>query len=198
MERQRESEQERRLLYLRVLLKGMIAVAFMAVVFVFFSVFLSDDGEEGTLQGERFVIGDMTPGETRTLTWDGRPVLIHRRTAEQIAVLEQTDAMQRSQLRDPDSERSEQPDDMMGPLRSQSPDWFIAIGLGTDYGCPLGWLAADQEPFAGLPWPGGFIDSCRESRYDLAGRVYARQYADRNLIVPDYTLVGDTVILGGR
>lgn len=197
MERTPDPERERRLLYLRVLLKSMIAVAFVAVVFVFFSVFLSDDGEEGTLRGERFVIGDMLPGETRTLTWDGRPVLIHRRTKEQSAFLELSDPMHLSRLRDPESSHSEQPERMKSVLRSEGPDWFISIGLGTDYGCPLEWLAPDSAPFAGIPWPGGFVDSCRGSRYDLAGRVYARQYADRNLIVPDYKIVGDTVILGG-
>ena len=183
-----------RLLRLRVLLKSMVAVAVGVVLFVFFSVFLSDDGEEDTLPGLRVAVGDLRPGETRTLTWDGRAVLVHRRTPEQVARLER-DA-HRGALRDPESARSEQPDTMRGPLRSGSPEWFVAIGLGTDYGCPVRFLEAGGEPFAGAPWEGGFVDGCRGSRYDASGRVYAGQYADRNLVVPPHAILGDTLLLG--
>lgn len=185
-----------RLLRLRVLLKSMIAVAAVGVVFVFFSAFLSDDGEENTLPGLRVAIGDMRPGETRTLTWDGRAVLVHRRTPEQIARLERN--AHRGALRDPESAKSEQPESMRGPLRSGSPEWFVAIGLGTDYGCPVGFLEAGGEAFAGAPWDGGFVDGCRGSRYDLGGRVYAGQYADRNLVVPPHTVDADGTLVLGR
>ena len=185
-----------RLLRLRVLLKAMIAVAACAVVFVFLSAFLSDDGEEDTLPGLRVAVGDMAAGETRALTWDGRAVVVHRRTPETIARLEADGA--RAALRDPDSERSEQPESMRGPLRSSSPEWFVAIGLGTDYGCPVAWLPPEATPFAGAPWPGGFVDGCRGSRYDLAGRVYAGQYADRNLVVPPHRVLDDGTLVLGR
>lgn len=195
--RDADPERERRILRLRVLLKSMVAVAFVAVVFVLFSAFLSDDGEEGNLPGQRVVIGDMAAGETRILTWDGRAVLVHRRTAAQIALLDDADGTHALRLRDPDSERSEQPADMTDAFRSSNREWFVAIGLGTDYGCPVAWLPPEADPFAGIPWPGGFVDSCRGSRYDLAGRVYAGQYADRNLVVPVYRVSADTLLLGG-
>ena len=187
----------RRLLRLRVLLKSMVATAVAVVAFVCLSVFLSDDGEEDTLPGRRFAIGDMRPGETRTLVWDGRAVLVHRRTPAQIRHLEDADGTLASRLRDPSSARSEQPAGMDGALRSSDPEWFVAIGLGTDYGCPVGWLAPEAAPFAGLPWPGGFVDGCRGSRYDLAGRVYAGQYADRNLVVPPHAIEDGALRLGG-
>ena len=186
-----------RLLRLRVLVKSMIALAAGVVVFVFFSVFLSDDGNENTLPGFRVAVGDMVPGETRMLTWDGRAVVVHRRTPEQVRHLEDADGTLRTRLRDPDSARSEQPDASRGALRSTDPEWFVAIGLGTDYGCPVSWLAPEPAPFAGLPWPGGFVDGCRGSRYDLAGRVYAGQYADRNLVVPPHAVTDGTLLLGG-
>ena len=187
----------RRLLRLRVLMKSMVAAAFCVVVFVLFSAFLSGDDNEGTLPGMRVVIGDMAPGETRTLTWDGRAVLVHRRTPAEIGHLEDADGSLRLRLRDPGSGSSEQPASMNGALRSDEPEWFVAIGLGTDYGCPVAYLPPEEAPFAGLPWPGGFADSCRGSRYDLAGRVYDGQYADRNLVVPPHSIAGDTLLLGG-
>jgi len=189
-----QPERARRLLRLRVLLKAMVAVAFVAVAFVFVSAFLSGDGEEDTLPGLRVAVGDMAVGETRQLTWAGRAVLVHRRSAAEIARLE-GGALRRS-LRDPESADSEQPESMRGPFRSSTPEWFVAIGLGTDYGCPVSYLPPEPTPFAGAPWPGGFADDCRGSRYDLAGRVYARQYADRNLVVPPHTLVDGTLVLG--
>ena len=192
-----DPERARRLLRLRVLLKTMIAGAACVVVFVFFSAFLSDDGTEDTLPGWRVTVGDMAPGETRLLTWDGRAVVVHRRTTEQIRLLEDADETLRTRLRDPDSARSEQPEAMHDALRSTDPEWFVAIGLGTDYGCPIAWLPPEPAPFAGAPWPGGFADGCRGSRYDLAGRVYAGQYADRNLVVPPHSVTDGVLLLGG-
>ena len=192
-----DPERARRLLRLRVLLKTMLAGAACVVAFVCFSAFLSDDGTEDTLPGWRVAVGDMLPGETRMLTWDGRAVVVHRRTPEQIRLLEDADDTLRTRLRDPDSTRSEQPDTMRDALRSKDPEWFVAIGLGTDYGCPVAWLAPEPTLFAGAPWPGGFVDSCRGSRYDLAGRVYAGQYADRNLVVPPHSVDDGVLLLGG-
>ena len=191
-----DPERARRLLALRVTLKAMVGVAFVAVAFVFFSAFLSDDGEEDTLPGMRVAVGDMLVGETRALVWDGRAVIVHRRTAEEIALLE--GGALRARLGDPESTKSEQPETMRGPLRSASPEWFVAIGLGTDYGCPVSYLAPEDTPFAGAPWPGGFVDGCRGSRYDLAGRVYDAQYADRNLVVPPHAVTADGTLVLGR
>ena len=187
----------RRLLRLRVALKAMVAVGVVTIAFVLVSAFLSGEDDERALPALRVVVGDMAPGETRTLTWDGRAVLVRRRTSEEIDRLEAEDGALRARLRDPDSARSEQPPGVGGALRSVEPEWFVAIGLGTDYGCPVGYLQPEPAPFAGAPWPGGFVDGCRRSRYDLAGRVYAGQYADRNLVVPPHAIVGDALVLGG-
>jgi len=191
-----DPDRARRLLGLRVLLKSMLAVAALVVVFVSFAAFLSDDGEEDTLPGLRVAIGDMAVGETRLLDWDGRAVLVHRRTPDEVALLEEGSL--RPSLRDPESTKSEQPDTMRTVLRSGSPEWFVAIGLGTDAGCPVRYLAPAVTGFAGGPWPGGFVDTCRGSRYDLAGRVYARQYADRNLVVPTHAVTDDGTLVLGR
>lgn len=181
-------------LRLRLIAKSMLALAFFAVVFVFLSAFLSGDPESDGKVGMRVDVADVAPGETIIVMWEQRPVVVQRRTRDTVAALVDGSG---AGLRDPDSSRSEQPSDATNALRSSDPGWFVAIGLGTDYGCPVHALPANpDESVAGMPWNGGFEDECRHSRYDPAGRVYADQYADRNLVVPPYTIRGDALILG--
>jgi len=191
----RSPDEERRLLRLRVIAKAMLATAFLAVVFVFLSAFLSGDKPGDPTPGMRVAIGDLAPGATRTLIWEGRPIIVQRRTPDMIAALRSVDATRDAGLRDPLSARSEQPEAADGPLRSVDPEWFVAIAIGTDYGCPVRPL----EPVGGdaaSPQP-AFTDDCRGSRYDAAGRVFAGEYADRNLVVPAYRIDGEELVLGG-
>ncbi len=99
-------------------------------------------------------------------------------------------------LTDAGSEKSSQPAAFVNEFRSASPDLFVAIALGTDLGCSISYLAPESTEFQGKPWAGGFVDSCRKSRYDVAGRVYEAQYADRNLLVPPYSFSDNLLILG--
>lgn len=186
-------------LRLRVAAKGMLAVAFLGVLFVFLSAFLSGDGESGTTPAGRLFIGNIAPGETVVQMWEGRPVIVQRRTPEMIeAVREAFGAASAPALEDPDSLASQQPPSIDPTFRSIDPEWFVALGLGTDQGCPVGVLPPNpDEDFGGAPWTGGFVDECRGSRYDGAGRVYARQYADTNLVVPMHSVRGDTLVIGG-
>jgi len=185
--------QESQRLRLRVAAKSMTVLALIGVVYVFFSAFFSTDKKAHTIPSQRVVVGHVTPGESLRLTWEGRPVIIYRRTQEQIVALD-TPA---HPLADPSSSRSEQPAWADDHFRSREQEWFVALAVGTDLNCPVRLLPANEENFLNHPWQGGFIDECRGSRYDFAGRVYAGQYAERNLIVPAYRLSGDTLVLGG-
>ena len=49
----------------------------------------------------------------------------------------------------------------------------------------------------GVAWPGGFVDSCDASRYDLAGRVFREQSAKKNIVVPEWQLVDGNIVVGG-
>ena len=169
-------------LYLRVLAKLMIALGAMGVVYVFVAALISGEDDENALDLMRVTISDIKLGTLRTLSWEGRPVLVYRRTPEQIASLSRVNVA----LRDERSIDSQQPSMANNTLRSNDEQWFIAIALGTDYGCPL-------ELKGEL-----IVDTCRGSRYDLAGRVYTGGYADRNLVVPRYTLNEDGSVLLGR
>lgn len=169
-------------LYLRVIAKLMMALGAMAVVYVFLAALISGEDDENALDLMRAPIADIKPGTLKTLIWEGRPVLVFRRTPEQIVTLSRVNEA----LRDERSVDSKQPEKASNALRSNDEEWFIAIALGTDYGCPL-------ELKGEL-----IVDTCRGSRYDLAGRVYAGEYADRNLVVPRYTLNEDGSVLLGR
>ncbi len=187
-------DQEERRLRLRVAAKLMLALGFFAVLYVVLSVLLHADPESRVIPTQRVQIGSMQPGEVRQVLWEGRPVLVYHRTADDIAALNQANP----DLLDAESADSRQPAWAKNALRSKLPEYFVSIGVGTDFSCPVGLLVASDEAFMSQPWMGGFVDECRGARYDLAGRVYQGQYADENLIVPDYRIDGDVLVLGGR
>ncbi len=170
----------------------MLYLGMAGIVYVFFSAIRSGTGEVPSLPSMKMAIGGIQPGEVNFFTWEGRPVLIYRRTDEDVVNLRTRD----ERLYDALSAKSDQPDSMANDFRSESPDWFVAIALGTDLGCSLEFLPADESMFQGKRWQGGFADSCRKARYDLAGRVFEAQGAKRNMVVPPYGIVGDTLILG--
>lgn len=192
--RQSPTEETRRL-RLRVLVKAMLATAALAVLFVSFAFFFSGDDERARLPGLNVDVQDMQPGDTQRVLWERRPVMVYRRTDAAIAALTAPAATAAGRLRDPDSRRSEQPEAMRNALRSREPQWFVAIALGTDQGCPV--MVADTADGSALE----FIDECRGSRYDGAGRVLAGQFADKNLAVPAHdfeTTDGRLMLVLGR
>ncbi|MEE9319452.1 MAG: hypothetical protein V3U76_03305 [Granulosicoccus sp.] len=194
---------QRRRLQLRLLAKTMAAMGVFSVFYVLFSGLGSGDDIAKAQANLQVDIADISPGEIRFLIWEGRAVLIHRRKPEHLSQLERKD----ERLLDARSSQSSQPIAAINDYRSLVPEWFAAIGLGTDYGCPVKELPAVDEAtmtdtgeknWQEKLWQGGFVDTCRGSRYDYAGRVYAGQFADRNLVVPDYTITGNRLILGQK
>ena len=188
----KDTDTARRRLKLRVAAKLMIYVGFAGVLYVFFAAFRSGDGKIPSLPGMRVSIAHIQPGEADFFSWEGRPVVVYRRLQTDASMLRSDD----KRLLDASSMNSEQPESSINAWRSETPEWFVALALGTDLGCSIALLPASNELFQGQVWSGGFVDSCRKARYDLAGRVYKSQYAERNLIVPRYGIVDDTLILG--
>ena len=163
-----------------------------AIIYVFLSAIRPGDGNVPDVPSMRVDLTEMMPGEVDFHVWENRPVLIYRREDADIIALRTRD----SRLLDASSFNSEQPDQFVNNFRSESPEWFVAIALGTGQGCTVELLAGSDEPFQGQVWHGGFKDSCGDDRYDFAGRVFDEQYATRNLTVPDYSIEGPTLILG--
>jgi len=170
----------------------MLGVGFVAILYVVFSVMFSSDPDSRSFPTKVVDIGGMRPGEFRTVLWEGRPILIYHRTAEQVQALQTTDP----RLLDEKSEKSRQPQWAQNKLRSSESAFFVSIGVGTDFSCPISLLVASTALFMDQPWGGGYVDECRGARYDFAGRVYSGQYADENLIVPGYRIEANSLILG--
>ena len=131
--------------------------------------------------------GDLPPGKLRTVDWQGRTVWILRRSAEEIAAL----ADRESELTDPNSEQSLQPEGCRNRHRSLRPDLFVAIGQCTHQGCP-------PQLRTGLGAHGEFLCPCHASKYDLAGRVFRAGPAPANLVIPTYRLESDTRVVIGE
>jgi ubiquinol-cytochrome c reductase iron-sulfur subunit len=130
--------------------------------------------------------GDLPFGQLRTVDWNGRTAWILRRTPEEIAALADSE----TELTDPNSEQSLQPEGCRNRHRSLRPDVFVAIGQCTHQGCP-------PQLRTGLGAQGGFLCPCHASRYDLAGRVFRIGPAPANLVIPAYRLESDSRVVIG-
>lgn len=183
---------DQRRVYYRVALKMLALLGVAMLAYAMLSGFLPDSDEGDGERATRAVdISDLTPGEVKALTWEGRPVWVVGRTQ---AMLD-ADADFSDMLYDSDSRWSRQPREYRTSHRSASPEVLVVVALGTDLGCELTWVSPQAAMEEG--WGGGFVDRCRGSRYDLSGRVYRDQQARRNLEVPNYRLPSnDQLILG--
>jgi ubiquinol-cytochrome c reductase iron-sulfur subunit len=116
------------------------------------------------------------PGQAITVVWQGKPVFVRHRTAEEIAAAGKDDA---ADLRDPGKDAA----------RVQKPEWLVLVGVCTHLGCvPLGQKAADPKGDFG-----GWFCPCHGSHYDTSGRI-RKGPAPLNLAVPKYSFTTDTTI----
>lgn len=122
-------------------------------------------------------LSSIEPGQRVTVSWRNQPVFIVRRTAADIASAQEDDA--NSGLIDPLSDSA----------RVQKTEWLIMIGVCTHLGCiPLGQKEGDARGRYG-----GWFCPCHGSLYDMSGRV-RRGPAPRNLDIPPYAFINDTII----
>ena len=140
-----------------------------------------------------FDVSKLEPGAMIKAEWRGKPVWALRRTPEMLERLAGHDA----ELRDPASQRDQQPPYARNEHRSVRPEILVVIGTCTHLGCsPLPRLESGGTEL-GADWPGGFYCPCHGSKFDLAGRVYRGVPAPLNLLVPPYRFLGESVILVG-
>lgn len=122
-------------------------------------------------------LADIPLGARVTLKWRGRPIFIDHRPPKRIALARADDNF--PDFIDPATDTE----------RAQRSEWLVVIGVCTHLGCiPLGQKTG--EPVGA--WDGWFC-ACHGSVYDTAGRV-RRGPAPRNLDLPPYTYLSDTVI----
>jgi ubiquinol-cytochrome c reductase iron-sulfur subunit len=121
-------------------------------------------------------LAPIQPGQRVTISWRGKPVFIDHRTPDQIQSAEDTNL---ADLPDP------QPDS----ARVKKADWLIIVGVCTHLGCvPKGQLVTDPRGEFG-----GWFCPCHGSVYDTSGRI-RHGPAPRNLEVPPYEFISDTVV----
>jgi ubiquinol-cytochrome c reductase iron-sulfur subunit len=137
-------------------------------------------------------LATVPPGTLTTVEWRGRPVWILHRTPAMVAALGKHDG----DLADPKSDENQQPFYAHNATRSVRPEFFVATAVCTHLGCIPGFRPDVAPADLGPDWPGGFYCPCHGSRFDLAGRVYRNVPAPRNLEVPPYSFVGNTLHIG--
>lgn len=115
-------------------------------------------------------LSDITPGAMRTVSWQGKPVFILRRTQDEAKAAASSDG---GFDPEPDSKRV------------QNPEWLVVIGVCTHMGC----VPNKEGP--------GWTCHCHGSQYDDSGRV-VRGPAPRNLEVPPYRFVAENKIIIGE
>lgn len=139
-------------------------------------------------------ISKLKPGQMIRVKWRGKPVWIVRRTPEMLADLDVLE----TELRDPNSNESIQPDYAKNQGRSIKPEYLIAIGICTHLGCSPTYRPDVAAADLGADWKGGFFCPCHGSKFDIAGRVYSGVPAPTNLEIPKHHYIGKNRILIGQ
>ena len=124
---------------------------------------------------------DLSPipeGSGITVVWQGKPVFIRHRTAEEVKTVS---AVPEKDLIDPAPESSR--------VKAGKEPWLVAIGICTHLGCvPLGNKPSDPRGDFG-----GWFCPCHGSQYDVSGRV-RHGPAPANLALPQYAFTSDTKV----
>ena len=137
-------------------------------------------------------ISKLEAGAMMKVNWRGQAIYIVRRTPEMRASLDSPELT--ANLRDPNSEQSEQPAYAKNSARALNPEVLMLVGVCTHLGCaPINrFQPADAE--LGADWPGGFYCPCHGSKFDLSGRVFKDVPAPLNLRVPPYRFITEGVV----
>jgi len=123
-------------------------------------------------------LAPITEGMGITAMWQGKPIFVRHRTAEEIKSAED---VKLSDLIDPATDDSR--------IKAGHTPWIVLIGICTHLGCiPLGNKPTDPRG----DW-GGWFCPCHGSQYDTSGRV-RHGPAPLNLALPPYAFESATKI----
>ncbi|MGH7187444.1 MAG: ubiquinol-cytochrome c reductase iron-sulfur subunit [Pseudomonadota bacterium] len=123
-------------------------------------------------------ISAIASGQAIKAVFRKQPVFIRNLTPAEIAAADKVDV---DSLRDPET--------LGQRTREGKKNWLITMGVCTHLGCvPLG--AAEGEIKGEF---GGYFCPCHGSAYDTAARI-RKGPAPKNLEVPEYEFVSDTVV----
>ena len=117
-------------------------------------------------------------GQAITVMWRGKPVFIRHRTAKEI---EEAKAVDVESLRDKENDSDR--------VQVGKEKWLVMVGICTHLGCvPAGQKDTDVKG----DYDGWFCP-CHGSHYDNSGRI-RKGPAPKNLEIPEYTFLSDTLI----
>ena len=171
----------RQLLSVATTITGVVGVAFAAAPFL--ASWKPSARAKALGAPVEIDISKLEPGAMLKIEWRGKPVWVVRRTPAMIARLDAID----SQLADPASNQSKQPDYAKNAARAVNPEYFVVLGVCTHLGCAPMSRFDPGDADLGADWPGGFYCPCHGSKFDLSGRVFRGVPAPTNLEVPPYT-----------
>ncbi len=135
----------------------------------------------------------LKPGQILKVQWRGQTIGVLRRSRETIDLLPEVDA----NLRDPNSENSEQPPFAQNEARALRDEFLVVNMHCTHLGCiPQLMPQVGPQPFQ-EDWKGGFFCPCHKSKFDMAGRVYKGVPAPANLRIPPYSYLDDNTLIIG-
>ena len=132
---------------------------------------MNPDASVKALSSTEVDVSEVSPGQSITVLWRGKPVFIKRRTEEEISKARNVDL---KELKDPEKDED----------RAKNPEWLVMVGVCTHLGCvPLG----DKGEY------GGWFCPCHGSHYDTSGRI-RKGPAPTNMEVPKYEFVNNNTI----
>jgi len=138
-------------------------------------------------------VSKLKPGQILKVGWRGQTMGVLKRNPEMLGHLPEVDG----RLRDPSSEKSDQPEYAANEARALNPEYLVVNMHCTHLGCiPELVPQVGAQPFDS-DWKGGFFCPCHKSKFDLSGRVYSGVPAPTNLRVPPYSFIDDQTILIG-
>jgi ubiquinol-cytochrome c reductase iron-sulfur subunit len=117
-------------------------------------------------------------GQAMKVKWQGKPVFIRNRTAEEIAEAEKVNL---AELRDPQADGDR--------VKAEHKNFLVITGVCTHLGCvPSGAAAGDVKGNFN-----GYFCPCHGSHYDTSGRI-RQGPAPKNLEVPNYVFKSPTLV----
>jgi ubiquinol-cytochrome c reductase iron-sulfur subunit len=169
---------------------GGIGLAFASVPFVRY--FVPSERAKALGSAVSVDLASLMPGQVRSIVWRGQPVLVMRRSKEQLAALELTD----DRLLDDSEPTDGQPTYVDASFRSVNPEYLVLLGNCTHLGCVPRQDSVKGKKLLGSWFPGGFHCPCHDSIYDNAGRV-VRGPAPSNLRVPPHYFASSKELIVG-
>ena len=163
--------------FLKLLTGSAVAIGVGAVVWPFVDS-MAPAKDVLALSSIEVDLSPIAEGSGITVVWQGKPVFIRHRTADEIKTVS---AVPQKDLIDPIAESAR-----VKPGKEQ---WLVAIGICTHLGCvPLGNKPSDPRGDFG-----GWFCPCHGSQYDVSGRV-RHGPAPANLPLPEYAFTSDTKV----